>query len=147
MSERLGQKLERSPAPVPAPGAPPPRAVRQACLVVDEKCGFACEFQRTDGSARVLPYSQLANADVTADGAGLTVVFSTCEVRIAGEHLAKIKDVIARGRNLLVRATDPRWKSEFKSDEAFVSSLEIVERKSGGKKPGDAAESEAPDEK
>ena len=143
MSERLGQKLERSPAPVLAPGATAPRAVRQACLVVDEKCGFAGEFHCTDGSAWVLPYGQLAKVVVTADGAGLNVVFSSCEVRIEGERLAKIADAIARGRNVLVRATDPRWKSAFKDDEVFVDSLEITERKSGCKKPDDAAGREA----
>ena len=143
MSERLGQKLERSPAPVLAPGGAAPRAVRQACLVVDEKCGFAGEFHRTDGSAWVLPYGQLAKVEVTADGAGMTVVFATCEVRIEGDHLARIADAIARGRNVLVRATDPRWKSAFKPDEVFVTLLEITESKTGGKRSDDATESEA----
>lgn len=135
MSERLGQKLERTPAPVPALGGATPRSVRQACLVVDEKCGFAGEFHRADGSAWVLPYGKLARVEVTADGARMTVVFATCEVRIEGEQLAKIADAIAHGRNVLVRATDPRWKSAFRPDEVFVTFLEIAERKSGGNQP------------
>ena len=143
MSERLGQKLERTPAPVPALGGATLRSVRQACLVVDEKWGFAGEFHRADGSAWVLPYGKLARVELTADGARMTVVFATCEVRIEGEQLAKIAEAIARGRNVLVRATDPRWKSAFKPDEVFVALLEITESKTGGKRSDDATESEA----
>lgn len=143
MSERLGKKLERCRPPALPPGATAPPAVREACLVVDEKYGVACEFQRSNGSARVLPYHHWSSAEMTADGAGLTVVFSTTEVRIAGAHLEMIKDALARGRNVFVRAVDPRWKSEFRDDEVFVASLEITERKGGGKKPDDATGNEA----
>jgi hypothetical protein len=144
MSERLGEKLERSLPPAPGPGATVARATRPACLVVDEKCGSACEFQRSNGAVVVLPYHHLSRVELTADGAGLTVAFSETEVRLAGAQLGAIKDALARGCNVCVRAADPRWKSAFRDDEVFVATLEITERKRGATESPGPLEGGAP---
>ena len=126
MSERLGRKLGLTSAADPS--TPPPRSVRKPCFVVDEKHGFICEFQQADGAALALPYAHLDSVKFAADGTSLTMRFSSHEVRIAGARLQKVKEALARGRNILVRAVEPRWKADYANDEVFVASIAVAEK-------------------
>ena len=125
MTERLGRKLGLSPAAGPV--TPPTRAVRKPCFMVDEKYGFICEFQQADGTALALPYAHLDSVELAADGTSMAVLFSSHEVRIAGARLHKIKEALARSRNILVRAVEPRWKADYANDEVFVAAIQVEE--------------------
>ena len=126
MSERLGHKLADGEKPVPGSAAVPRE--KELCLVVDERSGFSCEFQTTSGDAWLFPYHRLTHAEIDPDGGALRATFSSQEVLVEGTNLDKIKEAIARGRNVLVRAVDVRWKADYKGDDVFVSLVQVTEQ-------------------
>lgn len=124
MTERLGRKLGM-PVTAASHGV---RPAHKACFIVDEKYSFTCEFQQADGTAWVLPYALLNSVELAADSAVLTIAFTSHSVRVDGARLHRIKDALARGQNLLIRAVEPRWKADYANDEVFVSAIQLTER-------------------
>lgn len=122
MNEGLSQRLasgRSSPAP----------KEKDLCLIVDERAGFSCEFQTVEGDAWLFPYARLTYAEAPAVEGVLRVGFSSHLVTIEGANLQKIREGIARGRNVLVRAVETSRRSEYTGDDVFVSCIQVLERK------------------
>ena len=125
MSERLGRKLADGQNPEPGSAAVPRDKV--LCLVVDEGSGFSCEFRTAIGWAWLFPYQRLTYAEIVDNGDALIVVFSSHQVLVQGTNLNKIKEAMARGRNIVVQAVNVGRKGEYQGEDVFVSGVQVVE--------------------
>jgi hypothetical protein len=125
MTGRLSEKLpgKRS----ASPDSTSQEADKELCLVVDERWGFSCEFRANDDAIWLFPYHRFTHTETALDGALLKIGFANHEVRVTGKNLDRIKEAIARGRNLLVQAVDAQRKNDYQGDDVFVSLVEVTE--------------------
>jgi hypothetical protein len=126
MSPRPDKKP--SPAAPPAEAAAAPQAAREACFVRENGSAAICSFKTAEGATWMLPLGQLSAAEGDADGRTLRLIFSGAEVRLAGAHLERIGEAIARGHAFRVCAVNPSFKSEYEP-EVFVSLIEVTAAK------------------
>ncbi|HWA09457.1 MAG TPA: hypothetical protein VG838_08420 [Opitutaceae bacterium] len=126
MSERLVHKLADGQNPGSGSAAVP--RDKALCLVVDERSGFSCEFQTAAGWTWLLPYQRLISVELGDKGDALIAVFLSHQVLVQGANLSRIKEAMARGRNILVRAVPVGRKAEYQGEDVFVSEVQVVEK-------------------